>query len=113
MQLNDHIDKLKRYWRPGNAELKALVITCFLIAFMLSFREWGNADEFEAATGIANLSLTLLLVAISLAVHLAVQIIAGLWIGFKVEYKMWTIGLLIGLIVTVLSKGRLWISASI
>ncbi|MDP2750848.1 MAG: hypothetical protein Q8O89_08515 [Nanoarchaeota archaeon] len=106
----DHMDKLKRFGMPGKDEWTAFAITCFLIAFMLSFREWGG-EQFDAALGFKNLAITLLLVVIALGIHVGVQIFTGMWIGFKIEYKIWTTGLLIGLVITVVSKGRLFFLA--
>ncbi len=111
MNIHDHIDKVKRYYRFTLDEIKALFLTCFLLAFMLSFNEWGAGDNFEVNTGIYNLIITFLLVVIAILVHVSAQRISGLWVGFRIEYKMWGLGLIIGLLITVISRGKLFFLA--
>jgi len=38
----DLTDKIKRYFRFTPLELRSLIITILVIAFIISFRDWGG-----------------------------------------------------------------------
>lgn len=109
--LFDLIDKIKRYFKFTKEEMKALLISILIVAFIVSFKEWGYGSEFSFLIGIKNLIIAIFMVAIAIFVHNAGQRIAGLQVGFRVEYKLWWYGLLIGLIVVFVSRGSIWILA--
>ena len=107
--LFDLIDKIKRYFKFSKGEFKALVISTLILAFVVSFRDWGYGSEFSVTIGIKNLIIAIFMVGIAIFVHQAGQRISGLQMGFRVEYKMWWYGLLIGLIVAFVSRGKIWV----
>jgi Zn-dependent protease len=109
--LSDLKDKIKRYYKFSDEELKALIITIAVIAFIVSFRNWGPGHEFQFFTGLKNLFISLILVAIVVLVHDAGQRIAALDAGFLLEYKLWWYGILIGIILIIISNGKLWFLA--
>lgn len=109
--LFDLIDKTKKYFKFTKEEFKALVISTLVLAFIVSFRDWGVGSEFSFIIGLKNLIIAIFMVAIALFVHNAGQKISGLQVGFRVEYKMWWYGLLIGLIFVFISRGSIWVLA--
>ncbi len=108
---SDLIDKTKRYFKFTKEDSKALIISTLILAFIVSFKEWGTGSEFSFVIGIKNWIIAIFMVGIALFVHNAGQKIMGLHLGFKVEYRIWWYGLLIGLIVVFVSRGSLWILA--
>mgnify|MGYP001569827411 CR=1 FL=1 len=107
-EIVDMLDKIKRYYRFTHYELRGLVIATLAIAFIISFKEWGTA-AFDFSVGIYNLFNSILIVALSILVHDAGQRLWGLAIGYRVEFRMWTFGLIIALIVAFVSNGSLWL----
>ncbi len=107
-EIVDLLDKIKRYYKFTTHELRGLLISIFVIAFIISFREWG-VESFDFSAGLLNLFNAILIVALSILVHDAGQRIWGLSIGFRVEYKMWTFGLLVALIIAFITNGRFWL----
>ncbi|MAG91526.1 hypothetical protein CMO83_02520 [Candidatus Woesearchaeota archaeon] len=107
-ELVDLTDKIKKYYKFSIHEVRGFVIAILIIAFIISFREWGGAS-FDLSTGLFNLFNAVLIVALSILIHDAGQRIWGLAIGFRIEYKMWTFGLIGALILAFLSNGRLWL----
>jgi len=100
------IDKAKRYFPLEKSEKKGLILTLVVLAFIFSFRSWG-IEKFDAALGFKNFFLTLLFVAIALAVRELTQRTIAVWLGYRAQYKAWLLGLVIGLVVTFVSNGRL------
>ena len=107
-EITDLTDKIRKYYKFTPYELKGIIISTFVIAFIISFKEWG-AVKFDVGVGLFNLFNAILIVALSILVHDAGQRIWGLAIGFRVEYRMWSLGLLIALIAAFVSNGGFWL----
>tara|TARA_Y100000031_G_C8232943_1_gene391848 strand:- start:561 stop:1313 length:753 start_codon:yes stop_codon:yes gene_type:complete len=106
--ITDIVDKIKRYFRFTPLELRNLIITILVIAFIISFREWGEVS-FNFKLGLFNYFNAILIVALSFLVHLSVQRIWSLGTGYRLEWKMWGFGLLFGLIMVFLTNGLFWL----
>lgn len=104
----DLTDKIKRYYKFTTHELRSLVISILIIGFIISFKEWGIAT-FDFGEGIYNLFNAILIVALSILIHDAGQRLWGLAIGYRIEFKMWSFGLVFALIIAFISNGRLWL----
>lgn len=107
-EIVDLRDKIKRYYKFNSHELRGLIISILIISFIISFKEWGTTS-FGFGVGIFNLFNSLLIVALSILVHDTGQRLWGLAIGYRVEFKMWSFGLLFGLVIAFLSNGNLWL----
>ncbi|MBI4149382.1 hypothetical protein HY491_02960 [Candidatus Woesearchaeota archaeon] len=103
-------DKIRRYYRFSPEEIKGLVIATIIIGFIVSFKEWGY-ESFDAAIGLRNLAVALLMVGLSLLVQQTGHKIAGLSAGFTVEFRVWTYGLILGLVLILVSRGNIWFLA--
>lgn len=106
--LADLLDKTKKYYRFTPHELRSLVISIVAIAFIISFKDWGTA-KFDFGMGMFNLFNAVLIVALSVIVHDFGQRIFGLASGYRVEFRMWSFGLIIALIAAFISNGNLWL----
>ncbi len=104
----DWFDKIKRYTRFEKKELKASLISIGVIAFAISFRKWGIADEVDVIYGLINLFGALLIVGVSFFARQSFQKIVSLGADYQAEYKMWSLGLLFTLLLVFVSNGRLW-----
>ena len=100
--------KVKKYYKFSPSELKGLIISILIIAFIISFSEWGTGSEVSIGTGLLNFFNAILLVALTFIVRESAHRIGALQAGFRAEYKMWTWGLLVGLIFAFVSNGKLW-----
>lgn len=107
-EIVDLADKIKRYYKFTKHEVRGLAIAIFAIAFIISFKEWG-ASSFDFISGLYNLFNAVLIVALSILVHDAGQRIWGLAIGYRIEFKIWSFGLFLALIIAFISNGSLWI----
>ena len=107
-EIADLIDKIKKYYKFTPYELRGIIISIFVIAFIISFKEWGTT-KFDAGAGLFNLFNSILIVAMSILIHDAGQRLWGLAIGYRIEYRMWSLGLLIAVIVAFASNGSLWL----
>ncbi len=97
---------VKRYFSFSRDEWTALFITAVVMGFVLSFNKWG-ATTFDLSVGVKNLLLALSASVALLIVHVGAQKLAGIYYGVKVAYGKYTIGLLVGVLVTLLSFGYL------
>lgn len=107
-ELADLTDKIKKYYTFTRYEARGLILSILAVAFIISFRDWG-ADKFDLGVGFFNFLISVLIVAVSILVHDAGQRIWGLAIGYKIEFKMWSFGIVIGLIAAFLSNGNFWL----
>lgn len=107
-EITDLTDKVKKFYKFTPTEVANVIAAIVVIAFIISFKEWGGATP-SVAIGLKNLFNSMLIVALTFIVHLSVQRIIALQTGFRAEYKMFTFGLLAGLVIAFISKGRVWI----
>ncbi len=99
-------DKVKRYWKLERFEKRGLLISIVVIAFIFSFREWG-IEKFDPSTGLQNLLVTIILVAIAFLVRDVAHRTIAIWMGYRSQYKIWILGLVIGLVIAFVSNGTL------
>lgn len=97
-------DKFKRYGVPEAKEVKGLLLTVIVFAFIISFRDWGT-ETFSPFQGVQHFVLSIFLVAIAFIVFELGHRCFALWMGYRSQYKVWFPGLLIGLLITFLSNG--------
>ena len=107
-ELVDLIGKIKKYYNFTKFEIRGFIIAALALAFIISFRDWG-ADKFDLGIGLFNFFVAISIVAMSILVHDAGQRIWGLAIGYKIEFKLWSPGIILGLIVAFISNGRFWL----
>jgi hypothetical protein len=94
----------KEKFKFSSYEIKSLIVTIFVLGFILSFTKWG-LQAFDAGTGIRNLVMTTIVVALSILVKLIVQKFVALKKGIEIEYSPWPIGLIIGAIFIFITNG--------
>ena len=105
-EIVDMLDKIKRYYRFTQHELRGLIIAVIAIAFLISFDEWGK-ESFNFGVGLYNFFNAVLIVALSVLVHDAGQRLWALAIGYRLEFRMWSFGLVASLIIAFLNNGRI------
>ena len=107
-EIVDLTDKIKRYYKFTSYEIRGLIISILAIAFIISFKDWGTTG-FDFRVGLYNLFNAVLIVALSILIHDAGQRLWGLAIGYRVEFRMWSFGLLAALVIAFISNGNLWL----
>jgi len=105
--LKNYINKFRHYFRFSKPEIEAAVISVILLAFIVSFKEWGQ-QTFELSTGLFNLLISILIVGFILGIQIGITKLQSLKIGYRAEFKIWWYGLGIGLIVIFLTQGNVW-----
>jgi len=108
-EIVDVQDKIKRYYTFTKSEIKGIVISVLVIAFIISFRDWGHGDQIDLIAGLFNLLNSILIVLLSFIIHISAQRIWSLMTGYKLEWKMWGFGLMAGLIIAFLTNGKFWL----
>ncbi|TKJ17471.1 hypothetical protein CEE44_02970 [Candidatus Woesearchaeota archaeon B3_Woes] len=91
------ISKFRHYFRFNKSEIEASVISVLVLAFIVSFGEWGAGDAFDFNVGLINLFESIIIVGIVLGSHLIVIKLIALYWGYRAEFKLWWYGLLTGL----------------
>jgi hypothetical protein len=92
--------------RLTSTEIKEAIITIIMIGFVISFREWGY-ETFNAIIGVQNFIIATVLAAVAFFANLYGQRYIGVYYGYKPEYKMSSIGLMLSLVITFASRGKL------
>jgi len=105
--MHDLIDKIKRYGWFTPEELKAVIISILVMALIIGFDD--GRESFNLLYWLHNFIGAILIVTISFLISQAGHRLLGLHLGFTVEYKIWWYGLTVGLIVMLVTMGKLWV----
>jgi len=100
--------KLKKYYKFTPSELKGIIVSTIVLAFVVSFAKWGPGNEIDVGIGLFNLINATLIMTLAFIIHYSAQKIAALSVGYNIEYKVWSYGLLIALLLAFLTKGFIW-----
>src|SRR3989344_3484522 len=98
----------KRYLTFGKDELQAMLISIVVMAFAITFRNWDLAGQPDLGTGLKNLLGAILVLGFSFFSRQSFQKAWALMADLKVEYKMWSYGLLITLVAAFITNGWVW-----
>jgi len=102
--------RVKDYFTFEKQELAFLIPAIFIIAFMFSFCNWGQGScgegDFQFWTGFWNLIVVSIIVAISFFARISWQKLYALKEGYLAQFKGWWTGILIALVLTVVTNGR-------
>ncbi len=99
-----YLPKLKENLKYSKGEIKEMLGGIFLMAFILSFNDWG-VEHFNFLTGILNLSIAFLIVLVSVSLRDFVQRLFASWLGFKIRFRVWWLGILIALACAFITNG--------
>lgn len=97
--------RIKDYFSFEKQELTILIPAIFITAFMFSFRDWGDAN-FQFWEGLGNLIIVSIIAALSFFARIAWQKIYALKEGYVAQFKGWWTGILIALVLTLVTNGR-------
>lgn len=98
--------KVQKYYKFSKSEMISLAITIPVLAFVVSFTEWGTT-EFNISMGLFNFFNALLIVTAIILVQESAHKLFALTAGHRTEYKHWTIGLVIALVIVFFSNGMI------
>lgn len=97
--------RIKDYFSFEKQELTILIPAIFITAFMFSFRDWGE-ESFQFWQGFGNLIVVSIIVAVSFFARIAWQKVYALKEGYLAQFKGWWTGILIALVLTLITNGR-------
>jgi hypothetical protein len=98
---------LKRYGlKLSKEELRQILITAGIIAFVWSFNKWGDVT-FDFFEGIKNLLLGFMYGLIGIIFNQIGQRIVAVHYGYDPNYEFGILGLMIALVITFASRGYL------
>ncbi|MDP3699197.1 MAG: hypothetical protein Q8R47_06455 [Nanoarchaeota archaeon] len=102
--------RIKDYFSFEKQELAVLIPAIFITAFMFSFCNWGQGScgegDFHFWTGFWNLMVASIIAAISFFARFSWQKIYALKDGYLAQFKGWWTGILVALILTIVTNGR-------
>ncbi len=107
-------DLLKKHFWFKKEELTSFFITIVAFALIFSFGEWNKPgkEAFDFAAGLQNFLIALFISFLSVFVHHAVQRLYAIRNGYTIEQKLWWYGVIIGLVIAIISQGKLWFLAA-
>ncbi len=100
-------DKIKRYYGFDKDELKVVIISILIMAFIVGYDD--GSQTVNITHWLWNFVSSILLVTLAFLVHVSAQKIVGLAVGFKARFKFWIYGMVFALIVTFISRGKVWL----
>jgi len=106
MSLRNYIDKLKRYFWFSKEEWLSFGIAVLALSFIYSWNQWGT-NGFNLATGLKNYLIAAILVGITVFIHHSGQRMMALSVGMRAEQKLWWYGFLAGLILVIITNGKI------
>lgn len=98
-------DKLRRYFWFSKEESYAFLLAVLAMGFVVSWDRWGK-DSFDAVIGLKSLILGIIAMGVVVFTHHAAQRIYALNKGFRIEHHLWWHGFIIGLILVMVSGGK-------
>ena len=97
--------RIKDYFSFEKQELTILIPAIFITAFMFSFRDWGETS-FQFWSGFGNLIVVSIIAAISFFARTSWQKVYALKEGYLAQFKGWWIGILVALVLTLVTNGK-------
>ncbi len=98
--------RIQDFFRFSRQETIGLLAAVIITGFIFSFRDWGT-EQFDAAVGLRNLMIMILIAALAFFFRSSCQKIYALSEGYQAEFKVWWAGLGIAAVVAFLSFGRI------
>jgi hypothetical protein len=96
-RFRDYVSKIRHYFRFSKEEIEACVISVLVMAFIISFDEWGYSNAFDFNVGLGNFISAIIIASMVFGFQIAViKFMALLW-GYRAEFKLWWYGVIIGL----------------
>lgn len=105
--MRNYADKFRRYAAFSVSEIKSLTITVILLSFIVAFDD--GRKTFDAALWAGNFLMWLLIVLASVLIKQLGHRFVAIGYGFRVEYKLWWYGILIGLAISFVTLGGVWL----
>jgi len=93
----NYISKFRHYFRFSKEEIEACVISVLVMAFIISFHEWGYGNKFDFNIGLVNYIRAIFIIGIILLVQIVAIKMQAIKAGYRAEFKLWWYGLIIGL----------------
>jgi len=103
--LYNWIDKVKRYAGFRSAEMRWIIVSIIILGIIVGFDD--GRESFNLAFWLPNLFLSMAVVGMAVLVHEMAHRIIALEQGFRVEFKPFFYGLVAGLLIAVMSFGKL------
>lgn len=104
--LYNALDKVRRYYNFTRLEARNIIITILVLGFIIGFDDGIPNSTF--IYWITNMFNSILIVALAMLVHESTHRIIAVIGGYRAEYRVWWYGLMFGLILTIVSRGKLW-----
>jgi hypothetical protein len=104
--LYNALDKIKRYYSFSRLEARNIIISILILGFIVGFDD-GRVDS-TIVQWVTNLFNSILIVALAFLVHESAHRVIALIGGLRAEYRVWWYGLMFGLILSIVSRGKLW-----
>lgn len=101
----DWVDRIKRYFPFGRAELIWILVSVLVMAFIVGFRFDSN-NEFSLSSFLFNFALSVIAVTLAVFVHETAHRLVGLNMGYKTEFKPFIYGLVAGAILAFMTYGK-------
>jgi len=93
----DFINKFRHFFRFSKEEIEACTISVLVIAFIVSFDEWGYGTNFDLNIGLINFLRAIVIVGLIIGMQILVIKTQAIQWGYRAEFKLWWYGIFIGL----------------
>ncbi|MFH1591191.1 MAG: hypothetical protein ABIC95_04655 [archaeon] len=103
--MGEYWENVKRHVKFGRKETFQILLASILMGVMFSFDD--GREKFSMAYWIGNFLLFFAIVLVSMLFRVLVQKMVATKTGYRVEFKVWNFGLAIGIMLTVLTNGKL------
>lgn len=105
--MGEFLFKLKRHLRFEHNEMRDIFVTILVVTFIFAYDD--KHPTFMLSHWLFNFLKILIIVIVTIGLHWVAQKMSSLHTGFKAHYKMWSTGLIIGVIFAILTKGKWYI----
>jgi Zn-dependent protease len=105
--MRNFADKFYRYGGFNASEIKSISLTILFLTLIVAFND--KSESFSYSSWSMNFFLWFLIIALCVIIKMFGHKLVGVFYGFRVEYQIWWYGLLIGILITLLTGGSVWL----
>jgi hypothetical protein len=98
----------KKYLKFDKKEIRNLIISAIVIAFIVSFNEWGEGKTAELSVGLFNLSISFIITLAALLLFMFFCKGAAIKRGYSATLSMSNPMILISIMIAFFSYGTVW-----
>jgi len=102
------ISTYQKYLKIEKEELRSFFISTFILAFIISFTQWGVGDSAQINVGLYNLFISILISGAIISIFMFISKLVAISRGYTANIVISYLMVLTSLLVVFISYGKIW-----